>query len=195
MLPLKACPECRVEYQHTSERCSDCDVALVLATDLPNQSETALPPASELRSLRHGELSRVREDASILQEAGIACRIDSYPPEEPLKAGAGGPVRSTGSTLAVYVHESEFEAAEAALHAYHAGMFGLNPEEVPEVGAELTSCPACGMSVSGTDTSCSDCGLSFPSESGECSHCGATVTDSDEVCPNCSVHLGGDGAA
>jgi uncharacterized protein (UPF0212 family) len=164
---FKHCPDCRGEFQHWVTRCPDCGAALQLAGDaaLP-EAPRELPPARELACLERGDPRALHEIAERLQAAGISCRIDSYPPDEPIRPGAR---RGSGvaTTFGLYVRPTDADEAtrvrtqhlqrslpEAALHDV-------------ATGAELSACPACGEPLAEAARECGACGLAFPEAGSE----------------------------
>jgi len=165
---FKLCPDCRGEFQHWVSRCPDCGAELQVADGaaLP-QTPRELPPPREMTCLERGDPRGLYEIAARLQAEGISCRIDAYPPDEPIRLGAR---RGSGvaTTFGLYVLPGDAEAAarvrtqqvaeslpEAAGHALAAA------------GTELAACPACGEALAEGARACAACGLEFPEAEAE----------------------------
>ena len=84
MLLSKICPRCGAEYRHTSERCSDCGVPLIHPDPVERRE---LPPARDLSALLRCDPWEATRVAQALSEAGIASRIDSFPPGGAISPG------------------------------------------------------------------------------------------------------------
>src|SRR5262249_58569831 len=83
-LPFKVCPECGVEHVHSALVCSDCQVALVLASEVGEAAPAApLPAVSELARLAVGSPWEMERLALELQQAGISSRVDAPSPGSP----------------------------------------------------------------------------------------------------------------
>jgi len=163
---FKVCPSCGGEFQAWVTSCPDCGVALQLGGEatLP-VAPRELPPARELECIERGDPRALHEIAERLQAAGISCRIDAYPPDEPIRLGGK---RGTGvaTTFGLYVLRTDAEAA-TRVRTQHVR------ESLPETaghevaaGTELSACPACGEPIADGAHECVACGLAFP-EAGE----------------------------
>jgi hypothetical protein len=166
----KYCPQCGVPHQAWATRCADCDCALSYERPVRRDPvrPAELPPARELACLRTGDPWHVRELAEALQEAGISCRIDSFPPEAPL-TGPGLSARGRGAPegatkLGVYVAHADAAAGQRIERELLASRMAGAPEGA---ASDADGCPACGSPLAPTATECPECGLEFPeSESG-----------------------------
>jgi hypothetical protein len=166
---FKVCPSCAGEFQQWVTQCPDCGVPLQIGGPgggaAPQPARAAadeLPPARELACLQRGDPRALHEIAERLQAEGISCRIDAYPPDEPIRVGAR---RGAGvaTTFGLYVRESD-AARGAAVREQ------LLHETVPDaegsaLGAELSACPACGEPLAEGAGACAGCGLEFPDAS------------------------------
>jgi hypothetical protein len=160
-LPPKTCPSCGDEFVHTALRCPDCDVELVVGP-VERPAAPELPPAAELAPVSRGEPWEMQRIAEALQEAGIASRIDTYPPSGagPARESGEVPVSLVGS-LCIYVAFEDVQAAAAlAQHVQLGAVLEDLGEDVSEAPAD--GCPACGSALPDGAASCSDCGLEFP---------------------------------
>jgi len=166
----KYCPRCGVAHQAWATRCADCDCALSydrpVRSDPPRAAE--LPPARELACLRTGDAWHVRELAEALQQAGISCRIDSFPPEAPL-AGPGLSARGRGAPegatrLGVYVAHAD---AAAGLRIERELLASRMPDAPEGAAHDAEVCPACGTPLDATAAECAECGLEFPPLEGD----------------------------
>src|SRR5512145_1555790 len=111
---FKACPECGGEFQGWVTRCPDCDVALVIASgDAPpvRPAPRELPHASALVCIERGDPWHLRELAERLQEQGVSCRIDVFPPEGRIRPPAqrGG---TSGTQFGLYVSAADLPLAQ-----------------------------------------------------------------------------------
>lgn len=188
-MALKLCPSCRTEYVRTAERCSDCGAALVSAEGFvpppPEIPADSLPPAALLALVRTGTPGELEGFAGLLQEHGISCRIDSYPPGAP--AGAGSAGRGAGLRLGLYVLERDLPAAVGAVEER---LLAELPDAVaPGARGELTACPACGASLAAEASGCAECGLEFPAQEQLCRECGGVARAEDLSCPSCNAPL------
>jgi len=168
-LPTRYCPRCGDEFQPHIEVCPDCEEALVLE---PPQAGGAaaetLPPAQELTCVAHGNSWDVRGLAEELQDAGLSCRIDRYPPvASQEKAGeADSPGRGIGGfgqgvRLGVYVRPGDAaHAAELHQSRLRATLDGGDADA--PAGGEEAGCPACGTATDPGVEECPECGLHFP---------------------------------
>jgi hypothetical protein len=163
---FKVCPSCGGEFQQWVTQCPDCAVALQIGggDSLPAAPPRELPPARELTCIERGDPRALHEIAERLQEAGLSCRIDAYPPDEPIRLGGK---RGTGvaTSFGLYVLPAEAEEA-ARLRLEHVR------ETLPEAagfelaaGTELSACPACGEPLADAARECAACGLAFPDAS------------------------------
>jgi hypothetical protein len=159
---FKVCPGCRGEFQQWVERCPDCGEALVAAEAAPPPAaRQELPPARELVCVERGDPRALHEVAARLAAEGVSCRIDAYPPGEPIR----GPARrgaGVGPSFGLYV----LAADEAEARRVRTEMVR---EALPdgaalgvEAGAELAACPACGEALAEGAQACAACGLEFP---------------------------------
>jgi uncharacterized protein with PIN domain len=165
---FKVCPDCRGEFQSWVERCPDCNVALQLgsADALPAAPARELPPARELSCVERGDPRALHEIAERLQLAGISCRIDAYPPDEPIRLG-GRRGSGVATTFGLYVRPADAERA-TELRTQHIQQ--SLPESVGyevAAGTELHDCPACGEPIAETARECAACGLEFPEAGSE----------------------------
>jgi len=153
-LPPKRCPECGEEYVHTMLVCTECGVALVLASEPIAVRE--LPPASELLRVRTATLSWGRSFSELLAEAGIAHRVE---PDVDSARASGGP---RGEQLcSVFVRAEDREQA-ARLDAQHLrSQIPDVPEDLAGGAAEEGHCPACGEPADLAAPECASCGLAF----------------------------------
>ncbi|MCP5057647.1 MAG: hypothetical protein GY937_13125 [bacterium] len=166
--PVKNCPSCGDEFQAWVERCPDCHVPLAVgggdgagAENLPPE----FPPASQLEKVLVGGPWQTRSLADRLAEAGIACRVDSYPPESDLDTGGGGSFGQAGRgiDMGVYVRAADHERALEIAEAFQTeGLPELDDHDTPEPGTELDACPGCGETLAPEATGCGECGLEFP---------------------------------
>ena len=163
----KICPSCGAEYQPWVDQCKDCGCALEHPSTAPAPAASAvprgpeLPPAHELVCLRVGDPWLVREAAEALSDAGIACRVDVYPPAGTAVASEQ---RSTGlaSRLGLYVRPQDAEVAARVEHEHQLLRTPDAPPDLTAPGQALDACPACGASLAETAESCGECGLEFP---------------------------------
>ena len=158
----KHCPACREEYTPTTERCVDCDVALVheeeLGPEEAAEEEEALPPVEALACVRVAPVAWIRALSEGLQERGIAHRVQEAQAgdaPEGQSPGVFGNVRLFG----LWVQEADLaEAAE--LDGVLAARLAPHEAPVAEEGEE-ESCPACGTPLADEAVECPDCGLAF----------------------------------
>ena len=164
---FKTCPACGSEFQAWVAQCPDCEVPLQLSSSEapPVPPRFELPPARELVAFERGDPWHLREIAERLQQGGLSCRIDAYPPDAPIRAPARkrGPVApGSGPSFALYVRHEDVGLAQQ-LRAEHLKESVPGAEALAvETGAVLSDCPACGEALSEGATSCASCGLEFP---------------------------------
>lgn len=160
---FKVCPSCGGEFQQWVTQCPDCAVALQIGggPSLPAAAPRELPPARELVCIERGDPRALHEIAERLQVAGLSCRIDPYPPDEPIRPG-GRRGSGVATTFGLYVLPAEAEDA-TRLRTEHVR------ETLPEAagyevaaGTELSACPACGEPLADAARECAACGLAFP---------------------------------
>jgi predicted amidophosphoribosyltransferase len=147
---FKACPSCGEEYQSWVSRCSDCDVALDIASGgVPAPTVPAAPPA-ELRDLvlLHSEGAwYLRELAEALAAHDIPSRIEKGAP-----------------ALSLFVRRADLEAArEVAREFAEARLPAL---EADSTSHDPSGCPACGEPLAADASACGACGLEFPEAGG-----------------------------
>ncbi|MBW2242753.1 MAG: hypothetical protein JRH01_12285 [Deltaproteobacteria bacterium] len=168
---VKNCPSCGDEFQAWVERCPDCNIPLVIGGSGSAGAEKAapeFPPASQLEKVLVGGPWQTRGLADRLAEAGIPCRVDSYPPDSELDTGGSAAAGNFGQggrgiDLGVYVREADHERAIEIAAAYQTeGLPELDEHDTPEPGTELDACPGCGEPLAADATGCEECGLEFP---------------------------------
>jgi predicted amidophosphoribosyltransferase len=150
---FKHCPECGQEFQHWVTRCTDCDVALVLAAEpLAPAREPAPPPPEDQVLLKLDEPWALQQLAEVLQQQGISSWIDAHTPaaQQPREPRLGLSVR-----------RRDLDAARAIAEEHVAsGLPDLEGVDVPRYDA--SACPACGEPTPEHAAACSACGLEFP---------------------------------
>jgi hypothetical protein len=164
---FKNCPECGGEFQQWVERCPDCGVALVSAGAFaPPEPSRELPPASQLECVERGEPWSLRQLAGRLQQQGISCRIDAWPPDAairpPERRGAG-----MGAHFGLYVLGADLAAARRVHAEQLAAVVPGADALAGAAAATLAECPACGEPLAETAASCAACGLEFPEAGSE----------------------------
>ena len=163
---FKLCPNGHGEFQQRMARCPDCGSALELATsaELPARATVELPPAHELSCVERGDPRARHEIAEQLQQAGISCRIDAYPPDEPIRLD-GRRGSGVANTFGIYVLPSQAEhAVEVRTRYIQQSLPELAGREVA-AGTELHACPACSEPLPEAAHECASCGLAFPEAS------------------------------
>jgi hypothetical protein len=160
---FKVCPEGHGEFlAHVSE-CPDCGAELALATvsepPVP-ASRPELPPAHELACVERGDPRALVESVGPLQAAGISCRIDPYPPDEPIRPGRRG--SGVATTFGLYVLPADHDEARRILTERIQRTLPEAAGAAVEAGAELLACPACGTAIVDGARECAECGLAFP---------------------------------
>jgi uncharacterized protein with PIN domain len=165
---FKICPEGHGEFQQRVTHCPDCGAALELATSTepPPRAVVGLPPAHELTCIERGDPRALLEIAEHLQSAGVSCRIDAYPPDQPIRLG-GRRGSGVATSFGLYVRPAEAEEA-TRLRTQHL------EQTLPEAtdyrvaaGTELNECPACGEPLAENARECAACGLEFPEAGSE----------------------------
>ena len=154
----KVCPQCRVEFLHSVQRCSDCDVPLVHRSELAPEPEppAELPPASQLQCVRVAPLAWIRALSDGLAEGGVAHRVEPAGPED-APEGQRADVFGDAQLFGLYVEAAQ-AAPAAGLDATIAAQ--VLPETAPELPeGEQDECPACGHALMTHTTECPDCGL------------------------------------
>jgi len=174
LLPPKFCPSCRDEFLHTAAVCVQCDVALVLEENLPDESESGFPPDSELVCVRVADsgwslgLAELLKENQIPHRVGIADAGNAKENQIPHRVGIAD-AGNAKQVYGVFVLPEDLEAAHA-LDADHARREmpdlpeGFDPREMmtgpPAEGDTLDdACPACGDALDSASEECAGCGL------------------------------------
>jgi hypothetical protein len=178
----KYCPQCGEEFQHWAETCPDCDCALGHERPEPGAAAAELPPASELTAVFVGEPWRVREPVDSLAAAGIASRVDAYPPGDTTDEGQAIGSFGAGTRVGVYVRGEDVEAVSNLDEDWVRAMLATE--------TALDNCPACDAPLADDATGCASCGLEFP-EIDMCERCGSAVAVEAPRCGTCGADLGG----
>jgi len=203
-LPFKVCPECGVEHVHSALVCSDCQVALVLASEVGEAPPPApLPSAAELTRVAVGSPWEMERLALELQQAGISSRVDAPSPGAPASRSlANTAPRGSGARLALYVLPDDAEPAAAVIRGLlledpsgEAGPARLGEAGPAREGEAREACPACGAPIAAGAAECADCGLAFVAVEEPCSFCGAAWTPEATACPRCGRARSGVGAS
>lgn len=170
-LPTKYCPRCGDEFQPHMEICPDCEEALVHEPPpaAGGAGAETLPPAEELTCVAHGDPWDVRSLAEVLQDEGVTCRIDRYPPSS--RGEGDDPGRRIGGfgrgvRLGVYVRPEDAPHAAARHQERLRATLGEDGADAsaPDPGAAdaEAGCPACGTVADAAAEECPECGLHFP---------------------------------
>ena len=160
---FKTCPECGGEFQAWVTRCPDCDVALVIASGEVAPTVTReLPHARELVCVERGDPWHLREIAERLQQQGVSCRIDVYPPDAPIQPPARRGSAAGASRFGLYVCAEDLALAQQIRSEHLQRVVPDAAAPVVEAGAVLADCPACGTPLGEGAVSCASCGLEFP---------------------------------
>lgn len=158
---FRFCPECREEYTPTTERCAECDVALVGAGELPDEPEPEafeFPEAADLCCVRVAPLPWIRALSNALEEREVPHRVE---PATADAAPEGQRPELFGDVdlFGLYVLDDDVAGA-GELDALIAQQ--VLPDEAPDVGeGEAEACPACGAALAHDAVECGDCGLPF----------------------------------
>jgi hypothetical protein len=168
---FKVCPEGHGEFQRHVAHCPECGAALELATGTEppaprKNSAPALPPARELACVERGDPRALVESVEPLQAAGISCRIDPYPPDEPIRAG-GRRGAGVATTFGLYVLPADADEARRILTEHLQRSLPEAAGVAVAAGAELHACPACGTALAEGALECAECGLAFPEAGSE----------------------------
>ena len=160
---FKTCPGCRGEFQAWVTRCPDCDVTLVIAVgEVARPVTRELPRASELVCVERGDPWHLRELAERLQQQGVSCRIDVYPPDAPIRPPARRGSAAAGTQFGLYVRSEDLALAQQ-IRTEHLQRVVPDAHTVSgEANAVLADCPACGAPLEEGAASCASCGLEFP---------------------------------
>lgn len=157
VLPPRVCPSCREEYVGTVERCVECSVPLVDASELPPEEEGGLPPVEQLVQIRVEHPVWIESLAAHLADEGIASRVVLLDSEAPAAQGRGAP-------CALYVQPVDAERARRIDEEFLRRQLPDLPEDTDTGWSEAEGCPACGAVVDAEATECPDCGLGFTDE-------------------------------
>lgn len=169
---VKICPTCKAEYVPTVERCPACDGELVAT--LVREEEDPYRALTE----RDGRAARLAEGEPAVSVAtsnldwvsglavelaadGIPYRVETYvPPEEPEGEDEMLSQAPKANLYQLLIHPRDTERARAAYERYQRQE---NPEQLPDLGEDLTECPACfGPLVSfELGKRCPECELEF----------------------------------
>ena len=158
---FKQCPECGQEFQNWVTRCTDCDVALVLAGSEtlgaaaepePEPEWTEEPVPDDCMLVKLDEPRGLHELAEALQEQGISSWIAAHTvPDQAAR----------GPRLGLAVRRADLDAARAIAHELvERSIPDLEGMDVPQYDA--SSCPACGEPTPENASACAECGLEFP---------------------------------
>lgn len=165
---FKICPRGHGEFQPRLTSCPDCGAALQLTATVepPPRVADELPPAHELSCVERGDPRALREIAELLQSAGLSCRIDAYPPDQPIRLG--GPRGSGVATgFGLYVRHADVEPAKQLHTQYLRRTLPEATSHAVAAGTELHECPACGEPLAEAARDCGECGLEFPEAGSE----------------------------
>jgi hypothetical protein len=142
-----------------------------------------------LRCVRTGDPWRVREIAEALEDAGITCQVDTYPPGGAVAPLRGGRAASAATQMGVYVAPGDFEAAHERAEEYERSRMPDVEAEQPVWDGDPGTCPGCSTAVPPEATSCAECGLEFPSVA-QCPRCGSLSDPETASCAVCGSALG-----
>jgi hypothetical protein len=196
----KVCPDCGGEYRLDIERCADCGTVLVFPGQAPAGEdddeeedeewaepdlidvlpyagpERELPPGDDLVCICCRPIGTLHKLSQLLNQAGIAHRIDPAPYNPSVSSGC------------LYTLPADGEAAAAVDDGmWNAAIEGADLER------ELTVCPACETPHAPGAHQCSNCGLVIGTADilldRPCQRCGTVVGLPVARCPNCDIAL------
>ncbi len=155
----KVCPECRTEHTHVSERCADCDVALVHPDSLaPEPGTVELPPIAELDCVRVAPLPWIRALSEGLERASFPHRIEPATAAD-APADQNCEIFDDAQLFGLYV---EHGAGAAARELDGAIAIQVLPDAAPLLApGDQDACPACGAALPATASECPECELVF----------------------------------
>ncbi len=188
------CPSCGDEFQHWVSECPDCRVALhdrdpsVPASVAPEFAAPAAVDLAEFVCVRSADVWQLRTLAERMHAAGIACRVDGYPPGAGIdarRASSRIAPRGTATQIGLYVRRADFVRAREIEHAERIEGTPDLPEGAVAAGDELEGCPGCGTPIDPAREDCAECGLAFPPLEIACARCGEAVDAAAEQCPHC----------
>ncbi|HZF10275.1 MAG TPA: hypothetical protein VFE33_15910 [Thermoanaerobaculia bacterium] len=193
----KVCPRCGGEYRLDAESCADCgdrlvypeeaaaEIALRAAPGTEDAEDNfsftgplyGLPPSDDLVCVCCSGERSIQALSGMLNEAGIAHRLDPAPYGESFH------------DWCLYVLPEDGDAAAAI----EADGWGPSIEKVDP--ADPSVCPACGTPHPSGALECANCGLGlglpadFYARDPDCPRCGAVVGRLVARCPNCGMPL------
>jgi hypothetical protein len=192
----RSCPQCGDEFQHWVSECPDCRVPLrELDPNAPRPPAVEPPPRAEpaldlgdFVCIRVADVWQLRTLAERLEAAGVACRVDAFPPGaslQPSRAGARTAPRGTGTQLGLYVRRDDVAHAREVEHAERVETTPDLPASAAASGADFEGCPGCGTPIDPAREECAECGLVFPPLEIHCARCGAPVEPDAAGCARC----------
>ncbi len=169
---VKLCPTCKAEYIPSVERCPSCGGVLVSAMVREEEDPYVSLTEEEGRPARleEGEpavvakvstLDEVTSFAVELAADGIAYRIERFePPSEEGAESDGETVAPKPPAYRLLIHPRDVEHARAIYARYQREE---NPDLPPDLGEELTECPACFGPLVAIELGkrCPECDLEF----------------------------------
>jgi len=174
--------------------CSSCGITLSFAPAEPAAESASADEA--LACLTSCEAWAMREIAADLERAGIAGRVDSWPPGGSLAAGRCGLYGFEPPQVGIYVRPGDLTNASRRFDAYQRErMPGPEADDFAAPGTLCDACPACGAPLDARSAACPGCGIEFPETTLECSVCHAEVDPEAERCASCGVELRSEFAA
>jgi hypothetical protein len=134
--------------------------------------------------IRVGDPWRVREIAEALENAGVTCRIDTYPPGADVAPQRRGRGAGTATEMGVYVADADAQAAAQIADEHERSRMPEVETEQPEWEGDPGRCPGCGTALEPAAASCAECGLEFPPIV-ECRWCGSLCEGEAATCIAC----------
>jgi hypothetical protein len=217
----KICPDCGGEYRLDIERCADCGIVLVFPGQAPALREDEeepvraapellhtlpypgplheLPPSDDLVCICCRPIDTLQSLSLLLNEAGIAHRIDPAPfyptlfsddthPIDDYKRPPRKAYRPTVVCGCLYTLPPDGDAAAAVDDGMWKSAF-----DDPNLERDLTVCPACETPHARDANQCTHCGLVLGTKDvlldRTCQRCGAIVGLPVSRCPSCDAAL------
>ncbi len=161
------CPKCRSEFREGIVSCAHCEVALVESLEgqckaMDERSMEEYLSDKELIIVAQSNLDVLKRIKTLLCENNIANLL--------LRDGVAGcgPGGCGGPTLSLAVAEQDLPRLREVWHSDFEdlvqtveGHIESTPEQVVDLAADETTCPACGTVFSGKSAECPECGLFF----------------------------------
>jgi hypothetical protein len=164
---IKICPQCSAEYFAHAEKCSSCEVDLVLPGDASvgndhahdhSHEETGVPwPGGPIEVLVEAPLEVLEDMGNVLNDHRMPYEIYQKTGED--EAEDDKSCKAKNPEYAIVVPKANMEESIRITEKH---WYALHPEQVESDGKTLLAkCPACAADLAGASNECPDCGLNL----------------------------------